>query len=66
MNGRHCIHLKPRHVKNRFESVLPISEELYAELQDGLDLKQFSKQLGGYAKIYKQQDYHYEMLRIIQ
>ena len=43
INGRHCIHLKPRHVKNRFESVLPISEELYDELQGGLDLLQFSK-----------------------
>jgi len=43
LNGRHCIHLKPRHVKNRFESVLPISEELFEALQDGLDLKQFSK-----------------------
>ena len=43
INGRPCIHLKPRHVKNRFESVLPISEELYKDLQAGLKLKEFSK-----------------------
>ncbi len=43
ISDRPCIHLKPKHVKNRFESVIPISEELYKELQNGLELKQFSK-----------------------
>jgi integrase/recombinase XerC len=41
--GQYYIHLKPRDVKNRFESVLPISQELYEHLQNGLDLRQFSK-----------------------
>ena len=41
--NQYYIHLKPRDVKNRFESVLPISQELYEHLRIGLDLRQFSK-----------------------
>ena len=43
IKGQHCIHLKPKQVKNRFESVIPIPEELYEQLLGGLDMRGFDK-----------------------
>ena len=43
IKGQHCIHLKPKQVKNRFESVIPIPEDLYDQLLGGLNMRGFDK-----------------------
>ncbi len=43
INGRPCIHLKPSQVKNRFESIIPISDEVAGALKAGLDMTPFKR-----------------------
>jgi len=42
-SGKPCIHLAPSQVKNRFESIIPIDDDLFSSLQSGLDLSSFHK-----------------------
>ena len=42
-SGKPCIHLSPSQVKNRFESIIPIDDDLFSSLQSGLDLSSFHK-----------------------
>ena len=42
-SGKPCIHLAPSQVKNRFESIIPIDDDLFFSLVSGLDLSSFHK-----------------------
>ena len=43
IKGQTSIHLKPSQVKNRFESVIPISADLAGDLMKGLDMEPFKR-----------------------
>ena len=43
IRDQHCIHLKPKQVKNRSDSVSPIPGDLFELLAGGLDIRGFDK-----------------------